>query len=170
VRDVRAVRAVAACLDPATGDVAARRARFDVLRRRNAARPEAVRRTMAGVMRRFAPGLFVGEDVTPDLPTDNLALERWFRLPKHHRRHVHGHAHAGVALVVQGPSLVLALDAHRSHAGPFAVEELRPYFGARPPASQRHAVRRHTFMRRARSVRQRPRLLAELEARALAPD
>ena len=80
---------------------------------------------MAGVMRGFAPGLFVGGDA-PELPSDNLDLERWFRLAKGHERRIHGHRHVGVRLVQEGPMLLLALDAHAVHRQPFEVKDLWP--------------------------------------------
>ena len=92
----------------------------------------------------FRAGLFVGGDEV-DRVQDNLDLERWFRLPKGHERRIHGHRHAGVRIVQEGPTLVLALDAHAAHPEPFGVEELLPYRTAqdRPSAS----VRRWTAAR-----------------------
>ena len=43
--------------------------------------------------------------------------------------------------------------------------ELAPYRNAKMPVAQRAALDRGRIMQRARSVAQRPRLLAELEAR-----
>ena len=59
----------------------------------------------------FAAGLFVGEDTLASI-NDNLDLERWFRVPKSHERRIHGHRHAGIRIVLEGPTLVHALDAH----------------------------------------------------------
>jgi hypothetical protein len=115
-------------------------------------------------MTSFAPGLFAGKDDL-DLPTDNLDLERAFRLPKGHERRIHGRAHAGVRIVHRGPSLLLVLDAHTRHQEPFAAEQLSPWVNAQPPASQRQCQRRRGIMRRARSRKKRPLLLAELEQR-----
>lgn len=67
--------------------------------------------------------------------TDNLDLERWFRLPKSHQRRIHGRRHAGVRIVQEGPTLVHALDAHLTHPSPFTVEDLLPYRNARVPQS-----------------------------------
>ena len=50
----------------------------------------------------FLPGLFVGEDKFEEI-RDNLDLERWFRLPKSHERRIHGHRHAGMRIVLEGP-------------------------------------------------------------------
>jgi hypothetical protein len=62
-----------------------------------------------------------------DFPEDNLDLERWFKHPKGHERRIHGRRHAGVRIVQQGPTLMLALDAHIHHDGPFTVNDLQPY-------------------------------------------
>jgi len=62
-------------------------------------------------MSSFVPGLFVGHEAA-ELPQDNLDLERWFKQPKGHERRMHGHRHAGVRIVQEGPTLLLALDAH----------------------------------------------------------
>src|SRR5690349_23678262 len=105
---------------------------------------------MAGVMRSFRAGLFVGGDAMAHIQ-DNLDLERWFRLPKGHERRIHGRRHAGVRIVQEGPTLVLALDAHVAHPGPFTAEDLLPYRTAREPACQREALHRRKIMRKARS-------------------
>src|SRR5512135_1990640 len=96
---------------------------------------------------------------------DTDGLERWFRLPKGHGRRIHGHRHAGVRIVQEGPTLVHALDAHLTHPEPFGVTDLLPYRSARPPECQRQAIHRRKIMRRARSKTKRPKLLAELERR-----
>jgi hypothetical protein len=74
-----------------------------------------------------------------------------------------------VALVHQGPTLLPALDAHRNGDRPFEGTHLRPYLSATVPKGQQSAQRRHAIMRRARSPKKRPTLLAHLEARHLAP-
>jgi len=61
--------------------------------------------------------------------------------------------------------LVLTLDAHAGQTQPFTAEQLQPYRKASLPECQRQALHRRTVMRRARSAKQRPRLLAELERR-----
>jgi hypothetical protein len=119
---------------------------------------------MAKVMHSFAAGLFVGAGTFEDIK-DNLELERWFRLPKSHERRIHGHRHAGVRIVIEGPTLVHALDAHVSHPEPFHAEDLLPYRSARPPRCQQQAVDRRKVMRKARSTKKRPKLLADLERR-----
>ena len=63
------------------------------------------------------------------------------------------------------PTLVPALDAHAAHPGPFTVDALLAYRTAREPPCQTEARNRRTIMRKARSQKQRPLLLAELERR-----
>ena len=149
-------------LDPNTGSMSECRTIFDhiVLGLRSA--PSPLHDHMAGIMERFAPGLFV--ECPDDLPRDNLDLERWFRLPKGHERRIHGHAHAGVRIVQEGPTLLPTLDAHQRHPAPFTAAELIPTLGAVTPPTQRDAEHRRTIMRRARSRKRRPILLAELES------
>jgi hypothetical protein len=125
---------------------------------------EPIRGHMARVMTGFLAGLFVG-GAKFEAIRDNLELERWFRLPKSHERRIHGHRHAGVRIVQDGPTLLLALDAHVAHPEPFTAEELLPYRTARPPVCQRQALNRRKIMRKARSKKKRPLLLAELERR-----
>src|SRR5262249_3427050 len=96
---------------------------------------------------------------------DNLDLERWFRLPKSHERRIHGHRHAGIRIVLEGPTLVHALDAHATHPTPFAVDDLLPYRNAREPMCQREALNSRKIMSKARSKKKRPLLLADLERR-----
>jgi hypothetical protein len=158
---------VSATLDPASGGCDGRRAAFEAVRDRLEADGDPIRRQMAGVMRGFEPGLFVGGDEA-GLPRDNLELERWFRQPKGHERRIHGRRHAGVRIVQEGPTLVLTLDAHLSHPAPFRAEDLLPYRRARPPRHQLEALHRRTVMRKARSKKKRGILLAELERRYLA--
>src|SRR5262249_20052214 len=119
---------------------------------------------MVQVMKSFRAGLFVGEGKFEPI-RDNLDLERWFRLPKSHERRIHGHRHAGIRIVIEGPTLVHALDAHRAHPGPFTVEDLLPYRTSREPRCQREALSRRKIMRKARSKKERPFLLADLERR-----
>jgi hypothetical protein len=158
------LRLVFGTLDPDTSPTRQRRADFDEIASGFRAEPSPIHNHMAGVMERFAPGLFVDcGDST--LPSDNLDLERYFRQPKGHQRRIHGHAHAGARIVQEGPTLLVALDAHRRHPGPFAADELIPCRHAAPPPCQRDAESRHKIMRCARSRQQRPILLAALEYR-----
>lgn len=119
---------------------------------------------MAKVMESFGTGLFVG-DGTFEQIQDNLDLERWFRLPKGHERRIHGHRHAGIRIVLEGPTLVHALDAHVAHPEPFTVDDLLPYREADEPPCQTEALHRRKTMRKARSKKKRPILLADLERR-----
>jgi hypothetical protein len=144
-----------------------RRVRFETLGDRLGAEADPIRRRMAAVMRSFGPGLFVGGE-DPESPSDNLDLERWFRQPKGHERRIHGHRHAGVRIVQEGPTLLLALDAHLAHPEPFHSEDLRPYGKAQPPGHQLESIHRRKVMRKARSKKNRGPLLAELERRYLA--
>jgi hypothetical protein len=104
----------------------------------------------AKVMTSFQPGLFAGADMT-SYPRDNLDLERWFRSPKSHERRIHGHRHAGVRIVRDGPTLAPTLDAHASHPGVFTRENLFPFRMASPPPSQLASQQRHGIMRKSRS-------------------
>jgi hypothetical protein len=125
---------------------------------------DPIRRGLATVMLRFVDGLLVGEEESEAI-RDNLELERRFRLPKSHERRIHGHRHAGIRLVPDGPTLVPARDAHAAHPGPFTVDDLLPHRALREPPSQTEARNRRSIMRKARSKEGRPLLLAELERR-----
>jgi hypothetical protein len=163
-RQVQRLREVAACLDEAAGPAAERPARFEELAGNWNAAADTPAQAMAEQMLRWQPGLFVGE-VALGIPVDNLELERWFQRVKGHERRIHGRAHAGVRIVQEGPTLVLTLDAHGGQTQPFTAEQLQPYRKVPMPECQRQALHRRTVMRRARSGKQRPRLLAELERR-----
>jgi hypothetical protein len=165
IRDyVTDIAEVAATLDPARGTCAERRGEFEGLIDRFERGEDPIRRKMAGVMISFLAGLFVGEGEFEEIK-DNLDLERWFRLPKSHERRIHGRRHAGIRIVQDGPTLVLALDAHAAHPGPFTADDLLPYRTAREPPCQREALNRRKIMKKARSKKKRPILLAELERR-----
>ena len=127
---------------------------------------EPVHQHFAKMMSSFEPGVFVGSEAA-DFPTDNLDLERWFKGPNGHERRIHGHRHAGVRIVRQGPTLMLALDAHVHHEEPFTVDDLTPYRRADVPQSQQEAVERGKIMRKARSRKKRLELLEGLEKRYL---
>jgi hypothetical protein len=160
------VHAVAATLEPSGGGSTHRETQFATLQERLQASEDPIHRQMARLMTRFQPGLFAGGEAL-DLPSDNLDLERWFRQPKGHARRIHGRQHAGVRLVQEGPTLVLALDAHLQHPAPYTAAELRPYRDAPMPPCQEQALHRRTIMRRARSGKNRPVLLTQLEQRYL---
>jgi hypothetical protein len=161
---VETIGKVAATLAPAGGGSSKRQSEFDALLESLEGEDDPIAGRMAGVMRGSRAGLFAGGDAT-DHVRDNLDLERWFRLPKAHERRIHGHRHAGVRIVQEGPTLVHALDAHQAHPEPFDVEDLLPYRSAREPECQRQAIGRRKVMRKARSRTKRPKLLAELERR-----
>jgi hypothetical protein len=161
------VKRVAATLEPNTGRVEQRRQRFARLKRRLKNSGDAVRAQMAVVMASFVAGLFCGPEVDQQI-RDNLELERWFRLPKGHDRRIHGRKHAGVRLVQEGATLMPVLDGHKDREGPFQAEQLLGYKDAQPPKQEQEALNRRKVMRRARSKKQRPILLAELERRYLA--
>ena len=167
-RHVEVIREVAATLDPAGGWSASRESDFDaILARLDGGDEDPVHTHMSSLMRNFRAGLFIGGDAM-DQVRDNLELERWFRLPKGHERRIHGHRHAGVRIVQEGATMLLALDAHVSHPGPFKAADLLSYWWAREPECQCQAVSRRKVMRKARSRTQRPKLLADLERQYLA--
>ncbi len=161
---VEVVRSVAETLDPTQGDCASRRTRFNELHLACQASADPVRQQMAKVLLSFERGLFSGGDVT-GLPQDNLDLERWFRNPKGHERRIHGHRHAGVRIVLEGPSMIHALDIHQRHPEPLTARDLLAFRAATPHVSQLQSLERRSLMRRARSTKKRPRLLADLESR-----
>jgi hypothetical protein len=164
---VATIAEVAATLDPTRGGSTSRQSDFDALLARLKGDDDPIHTQMAGLMQSFRAGLFAGGD-DMDRVQDNLDLERWFRLPKGHERRIHGHRHAGVRIVREGATMMLALDAHVAHPEPFTGNELLLYQSAREPECQRQAIHRHKIMRRARSKTKRPQLLAELERRYLA--
>lgn len=161
---VKDVAEVAATLEPGTEDCTDREEKFETIIDRFERTDDPIRHHMVVVMLSFLPGLFVGEGKFEEIK-DNLDLERWFRLPKSHERRIHGHRHAGIRIVLEGPTLVHALDAHMAHPEPFTPEDLLPYRTASEPPSQTQALNRRTIMRKARSKKTRPALLAELERR-----
>ncbi|HMB08625.1 MAG TPA: hypothetical protein VKP69_33450 [Isosphaeraceae bacterium] len=161
---VGVIAEVAATLEPGTEDITEREEKFEALIDRFEKTEDPIRHGMATVMLSFLAGLFVGEEEYATI-RDDLDLERWLRLPKSHERRIHGHRHAGIRLVLEGPTLVPALDAHTAHPGPFTVDDLLPYRTAREPPCQTEARNRRRIMRKARSQTDRPLLLAELERR-----
>ena len=134
----------------ANGSATERQAQFTRLQEEFAGLAAPFYHHVAGVMASFAAGLFVGGDTLPCLQ-DNLDLERWFRKPKGHERRIHGHRHAGVRIVQEGPTLLLALDAHVTHPEPFIAHDLARYQDVSAPACQVEAIHRRKVMRTARS-------------------
>lgn len=161
---VTTIRAVDRTLDPASGRCAKRKRHYGALQRELLNDEDSIRQQMGNVMASFQAGLFAGGG-RGDWPRDNLDLERWFRLPKGHERRIHGRCHAGVRIVQEGETMMLALDAHRHHPQPFTEEELRAYRDAEVPASQKEVIHRRKVMRAARSTKTRAGLLRELEKR-----
>jgi hypothetical protein len=161
---VKDIGKVAATLETGAASCAERRQKFEGLIDQFQGTQDSTRRHMAGVMIRFLAGLFVGEGKLEEIK-DNLDLERWFRLPKSHERRIHGHRHAGIRIVLEGATLVHALDAHVAHPTPFTAGDLLPYRTAREPPCQEQAMNRRKIMRNARSKKRRPILLADLERR-----
>src|SRR5262245_18927368 len=141
---------VAATLTSVNGSATTRQAQFTHLPEEFAGLAIPFYPHMAGVMASFATGLFVGGDTLPFLQ-DNLELERWFRKPKGHERRIHGHRHAGVRIVQEGPTLLLALDAHGTHPEPFTARDLEPYQDASAPPCQVEVLHRRKIMRKARA-------------------
>jgi hypothetical protein len=144
------IQRVAATLTSANGAAAVRQTQFTRLQEEFAGLDTPCYQHVAGVMAGFAAGLFVGGETLPCLQ-DNLDLERWFRQPKGHERRIHGHRHAGVRIVQEGPTLLLALDAHMTHPEPFTAHDLEPYQDASAPPCQVEALQRRKIMRKARS-------------------
>jgi len=165
-RQVKWVRAVERTLDPDTGNSKEREKAFNTLREGFAGKQDAVSQHMAKVMKSFKPGLFAGGDDV-DIPEDNLDLERWFKNPKSHERRIHGHLHTGTRIVQEGPTKMLALDAHCSHPSSFSPQELQPYHNAEMPKTQKAALHRRKIMRKARSKKKLKLLLQDLEQRYL---
>jgi hypothetical protein len=161
---VQDIAAIAATLDPTQAETAQRQQQFEALRERFKGMDDPIHEHLVKVMLSFVAGLFVGVGKFEEI-RDNLDLERWFRLPKSHERRIHGHRHAGVRLVLEGPTLVHALDAHVAHPEPFTADDLLPYRTAKEPACQQQALNRRKVMRKARSTKKRPILLADLERR-----
>jgi hypothetical protein len=147
-QEVHEVQRVAATLEVANGSVAQRQAEFECLQKEFACHKTPFYQHLATVMASFLTGLFAGGEAFASL-LDNLDLERWFRLPKGHERRIHGHKHAGVRIVQEGPTLLLALDAHQAHPQPFTKEDLSPYRDATVPACQADAIHRRKVMRKA---------------------
>jgi hypothetical protein len=155
----------AATLDEEGGTRGNRKKRFQRLQKRLASRGDAMRVGMGVMMAAFAAGLFAGGNLR-ELPRDNLDLERWFRLPKGHERRINGRRHAGVRLVQEGATLMPVLDAHRE-GRVFTADQLLGYRDAELPTDEQEAIARRKVMRKARSKKKRPALLASLERRYL---
>jgi hypothetical protein len=148
--EIKAIQQVFDTLNPDTGSQAERLATFRQLKEQFGTDTHPVKVHMSTIMESFETGLFVGSD-DKELPGDNLELERWIKTPKGHERRIHGRQHVGLRLVYEGPTLVPAVDAHRTRTTPFLVQELLPYVDIHIPESQRRAVERHRIMTKASS-------------------
>jgi hypothetical protein len=149
-QSLQELQRVAATLTSANGAATTRQAQFTRLQEEFAGLATSFYQHMAGVMASFAAGLFVGGDTRPFLQ-DNLEWERWFRKPKGHERRIHGHRHAGVRIVQEGPTRLPALDAHGTHPEPFTAHDLEPYQDTSAPPCQVNALHRRKIMRKARA-------------------
>ena len=168
---VKEIQRVASTLDEESGTVQERKEKYEQLQEEYQEKEGEFYGRLAKVMLAWSAGLFqkVEQKEGEKTPGDNLELERFFRNPKGHERRIHGHKHAGVRIVQEGPTLLLALDAHLQHDRPFTAKELLPYRHARPPKDQQEAISRRKVMRKARSKKKRPRLLRDLEKRYREP-
>ena len=148
-----AIAAVAGVLDQQGGTLRQRRRGYQRLLGQYRRQGGQFYGRLAKVMKGWQEGLFVAVRGKrgQKAPQDNLDLERWFRLPKGHERRVHGHSHAGVRIVQEGPTLLLVLNAHETHPEPFTAQDLLPYRHAQEPSDQLQAIHRRKIMRKARS-------------------
>jgi prefoldin subunit 5 len=150
---VKEIQRVAETLDATSGTVEERKEKYEELQAEYEEKGGEFCDGMVTMMVAWMAGLFLPVELAEgeQAPEDNLDLERWFRLPKGHERRIHGHKHAGVRIVQEGPTLVLTLDAHQEQDGLFTAEDLLPYRHAKPPKDQLEAMQRRKVMRKARS-------------------
>ena len=120
---------------------------------------------MATLMISFLAGLFVGQGKFEEIK-DNLDLERWFRLPKSHERRDPRSSPRGDSDRPRRADVSPRTGRTRiGQSGPFTADDLLPYRTAREPPCQREALNQRKIMKKARSKKKRPILLAELERR-----
>jgi hypothetical protein len=152
-QQVEEIAKVAATLREDSGNRKERRGRYEKLQQEYQAKGGEFYGRLGRLLLSWLAGLFLGPRARKGEKglQDNLDLERWFRKPKRHERQIHGRRHAGVRIVQEGATLVLVLDAHDAHPGPFTAEELLPYWPAEEPLEQQEALQRRKVMRRARS-------------------
>jgi hypothetical protein len=150
---VEEIQRVAETLDAKSGTLEQRKEKYEQLHQAYQGKEGEFYERLAKVMVAWVAGLFLKVELKEGdkSPVDNLELERFFRNPKGHERRIHGHKHAGVRIVQEGPTLLMALDAHLEHQGPFTAGELLPYRHARVPRDQQEAIDRRKVMRKARS-------------------
>jgi hypothetical protein len=153
--ETKRISEVAATLEKGAGTLKDRRKNYRRLLRGYRSMEGEFYSNLAKVMTSWQEGLFVGVrgKKNQEAPVDNLELERWFRAPKRHERKIHGRRHAGIRIVQEGPTLLLAVDAHEAHPKPFTAEELLPYRNAQAPPDQLLAIERRKVMRKARSTK-----------------
>ncbi len=137
-------------LDSQKGLLEKRSSKFEELKGQLTDVSDPIKTHMSTIMHNFEAGLFVGSDEL-EIPGDNLDLERWFKKPKGHERRIHGHKHAGMRIVHEGPTLLPALDAHLSREKPFIYLELLPYVEVKIPESQANSIKRNRIMKKASS-------------------
>jgi hypothetical protein len=142
---VKDIEKIAATPEPGE-DCANRRTKFEKLIDEFKSAEDLIRRHMVKVMISFLAGLFVGGGMFEEI-TDNLDLERWFRLLKSHERRIDGHCHARVGIVEDGATMAHASDAHAAHPGQFTADDLISYRTAREPPCQNQAINRRKVMR-----------------------
>ncbi len=162
LRGIAEVKKVTETLDPKKGTMEQREEEFWGLHDAFLRKSGAWYVYMAKEMEAFSPGLFIGPEDGPRTTDD---LERFFKTPKGHERRIHGHHHAGIRIVQEGPTLIPVLDAHARHPAPFNPADLIPYRDAETPVGQVEAMKRRKIMRKARSKKARGKLLADLEKR-----
>lgn len=144
------IKRVFKTLDSKSGSLKKRLSQFKKLKTQFANTDDPIKTHFYTIMRSFEPGLFVGSDDL-EIPPDNFDLERWFKKPKGHERKIHGHQHAGIRIVHEGPTLLPVLDAHLSLTEPFTYQDLLPYVEVKVPKSQTESIKRHRVMKRASS-------------------
>jgi prefoldin subunit 5 len=117
---VKEIQRIAETLNAESGTVEQRKEKYEELQAEYEEKGGEFYELLAKGMVAWMAGLFVAVELKAGEkgPVDNLDLERWFRNPKGHERRIHGHKHAGVRIVQEGPTLVLTLDAHLEHDGP----------------------------------------------------
>jgi len=156
--EVKEIGEVAGTLNKQAGTLRQRKGRYNRLLREYRSKGGEFYAHLAQTMAGWGVGLFVGVrgQEAVSAPQDNLDLERWFRMPRGHERRIHGHRHAGVRIVQEGPTLLLVLNAHEAHPEPFTAQDLLPYRHAQAPADQLQAIQRRKIMRCARSPKNDP--------------
>lgn len=150
VKYVKLIEKIFNTLDSNSNLLPTRLTQFKRLKTRLLNTNDPIKVQMGIIMNNFEPGLFVGSD-DPEIPSDNLDLERWFSNPKGQSIRIHGRKHAGIRIVQKGPTLLLALDAHLLRMKPFTYLDLLPYVNVSVPKSQTESVERNRIMTKASS-------------------